>query len=298
MLPLVDQIYVVAAVVGFLFLTVGFVIGQMEHGGDHGDFGDGDGGGDFSGGDAGGDFSGADAGGDAGGDFSGADAGGDAGGDFSGADAGGDAGGDFSGADAGGDAGGDFSGADAGGDFSGVDSSPANQLAAGSRANIAMRSGAGIHDKRERSVLLTILKYLSPTTIATFLFCFGFSGITFSRGLPFLGWLSLIPALIGGIVIYMLISKLLARITRSLHTSSNFREESLIGRMAETTCSIPYGRMGEITYKVGSIRHTAPARSFKEGVDISKSTSVIILEIQDGIFYVEPSDFYVEPMDN
>jgi hypothetical protein len=275
MLPLVDQIYVVAAVVGFLFLTVGFVIGQMEHGGDHGDFGDGGDGGDFGGADS-----------DAGGDFSGADS--DAGGDFGGADS--DAGGDFGGADS--DAGGDVGGADsdAGGDFSGADSNTAHQLAAGARANAAMRSGAGLHDKNERSMLLTVLKYLSPTTIATFLFCFGFAGIMFSRGLPFLGWLSLIPALIGGIIIHKLISRLLARITRSLHTSSNFREESLIGRMAETTCSIPYGRMGEITYKIGAIRHTAPARSYKEGVDISKTASVIISDIQDGVFYVEPSE--------
>ena len=229
MLPLFDQIYLVAAGVGFIFVVVGFLVGQMEgDGGDSGDFGSAD-----------------------------------------------NNSGDFSSSDN-----------DAAGDFSGVEANHGQQHS----LVRAMRTGTGIYDKREQGPVMTILRVISPTTIAIFLFCFGFSGIVFSRTLPFLGWFSLLPAILGALILQALISRLLSKITRSLHTSTNFREESVIGLPAEATCAISAGRMGEITFRIGASRQTGPARAAKDGVQIAKTQQVIICDVREGVFFVEPSD--------
>ncbi len=258
MLPLVDQFYIVAASVGFLFVTAGFVIGQMDN----------DGGVD----------TGAVSGDAGGGDFGGVDSGGAGGGDFGGVDSGDAGGGDFGGVDSGDAGGGDFGGAD-------------SPQALGRATVAAIKSGGLMQGARTgSSPLMFILKLLSPTTIATFLFCFGATGLVIKRTFPALGDLSLVPAIIFGYIGNRMLSGAMGWVTRKLHSSTNFREEDMIGTPADVTVSIPQGRTGEITYLVGSVRHTAPARNQLEGVSLAGSARVIIADIRDGIFYVEPFD--------
>jgi len=229
-LPLFDQIYLVAGAVGFLFITVGFVMGQMHGGHSHAEMGH-------------------------------------DGGDHGTLDH--DSGGDFSGAD------------DSSGEHHG--DSEAEMIARGARTIVENPAVS------RQNLMLTFLKIISPTNIAILLFCFGFCGIMVSRSMPFLGWLSMIPAILGGFFFSRMISRTLSYVVRKMHSSTNHRIESLIGRIGEATCSIPAGKMGEITYQVGSIRHTAPAKS-KAG-DIAKMTKVIIADVEDGICYVEPSKY-------
>jgi membrane protein implicated in regulation of membrane protease activity len=196
-------------------------------------------------------------------------------GDFGNVDSSGGDGGDFGNVDSGGD----------GGDFGNVDS------------NFANKAVTGIRDQAKGQRIgpvLFILKILSPSTIASFLFCFGMFGIIVSRSLPFLGALSLIPALLLGFIGYKAMSAFLSGIISRMQSSKNFTDEQVIGKMAEVTVPLSKGKTGEITFVAGSSRQTSSARSLKSDQSFKAGSRVIISDVKDGIFLVEPWTYDLE----
>ena len=104
------------------------------------------------------------------------------------------------------------------------------------------------------------------------------------------GYFSLAPALILGWVTANLIFAALGNMLSRMGSSTNFRKESLVGAMGELTLSIEDGGTGEVMITKSGSRYNGPARPYKEGQTIKKLAKVIIVDIKDGMYYVEPFD--------
>lgn len=199
--------------------------------------------------------------------------------------------------DAGGDLGGaDASGADASGDLGNIDTSSgdAGADAAGDMGNIeaeavaSYRSGLMIRKKR-LSPFMLLLKIISPSTITTFMFFFGLAGYLSLHTWPFLGALSLIIAVIASVVGYKLTSAYTGMIVSKMHVSTSYTHEQLIGHEAEVSVLISPGRVGEVTVLANGIRQTAPAKGLEAQGRFPSGSKVVIADIRDGMYFVEPS---------
>src|SRR5262249_46029692 len=108
--------------------------------------------------------------------------------------------------------------------------------------------------------------------------------------LPSLGAISLLPATIFGVLGYNGMSTFTSQLAAKMHVSTSFREEHFIGSLAEVTVPIVPGRLGEIVYLAKGSRCTGPARTRNTESTIQRSKSVIIIDLIDGIFVVEPNE--------
>lgn len=149
------------------------------------------------------------------------------------------------------------------------------------------------------SLYLKILDVLSPTKLSFFLFLFGAIGTVSLKFLP--GFLSLAPALIIGWVLANLFFNILGTVLSKLGSSTNFKKESLIGSIGSLTLSIQDGSVGEVLLDTHNSRYSSAARTRNKDQSIKKLAKVIVVDIQDGIFIVEPFDeqtFSVNPSFN
>ena len=73
-----------------------------------------------------------------------------------------------------------------------------------------------------------------------------------------------------------------------MNSSTNFKKENLIGSVGELSLAIEAGTVGEIIVRTGSSRYNFPARAGNAEQTIKKLMQVIIVDIKDGIFVVEP----------
>ena len=135
-------------------------------------------------------------------------------------------------------------------------------------------------------VYLKILDVLNPTKLAFFAFMFGAIGFVAGKFLP--GYLSLAPAVVLGWLLANLFFYLMSSVMSRLHSSTNFKKESLIGATGELSLSIESGGIGEIVVRTGNSRYNFPVRSANAEQSIKKLAKVIIVDIKDGIFFVEP----------
>ncbi len=71
-------------------------------------------------------------------------------------------------------------------------------------------------------------------------------------------------------------------------TSTNFTKESQIGALGQLTLSIDDGGLGEVMLTSKGSRYSGPARPYLKGQSIKKLAQVIVVDIKDGIFIVEP----------
>lgn len=135
-------------------------------------------------------------------------------------DGGSDAGGaDTSGADV---SGADLSGADASGaDISGADASGVDAMLTSATSHLSANTLAGrslplVSAKRTR-LLFTIM---SPMTISTFLSFFGISGIILTQTASFLGFCTIIPALLIGFLITRIILGAMSALSKKMYVTS------------------------------------------------------------------------------
>jgi membrane protein implicated in regulation of membrane protease activity len=261
-LGILGQIYLVSMLVGGGFIAVNIFMGNISDGGDDG--GAGSGSDDFGGGS-----------GDSGGGGHDFNAGGDGGG------------GDGAGADRGGD---DFGGG--GNNIKLITPNIARMNlmhGAQSRAHHQLQmkghsSGAPYIFGRVGGFFLSLL---SPMALAMFLTFFGVFGLMFERMMPWLGFLTLIPA----VLISLAISNLFKFAVRWLivhgNVSTEAKAEDSVGQVGEIITPIKEGRVGEVTYVMGSKRYHAAARANKEGLEFKRGSKVIITEIKDHVVFVD-----------
>jgi hypothetical protein len=248
--PIISDLYMLCAVGGFLYLVCTAGLGFMHSDSGGGDSGDG-------------------------GDAGSADASGDAGG----VDAGGDAGGI--------DAGGDGGGGDASGDLGSADFGDMRHVQGHTRAAGLAHARTSTQRQRRLNIGLLVLKITSPYTVACFSFFFGLTGLILSKYTP-LGIFALIPATILGVIGYRAMTAVMNNVADKLYSSSTHKEEDVIGTVAELTVPIAPGRTGEIIYLNHKTRHVAPAKAKDPTSELSKTSKVMIADIVDGVFIVEP----------
>lgn len=138
------------------------------------------------------------------------------------------------------------------------------------------------------------LSLFSPTKLAIFLFFFGATGVSILQFLPGLGHITLIPAIIIGWALGKVLLNLLSKFVSGLHSSTNFKQESLVGTVGELILSIEPGKTGEILVSTRGARHNAPARAKDPNMAIKNLSKVIICDQANGVFLVEPLKDEVE----
>lgn len=185
--------------------------------------------------------------------------------------------------------GGDSSDID-GGDAGNVDGHPVH---AGSRLvqqQVATSNVLPVAGSSKRSSLTWYFKLiglLSPTKLSVYLFCFGAVGVFTLTFFPFLGYLSTLPAALIGYGIGRMIFNLFSALVKKMHSSTNFKQDNLIGSTGELILSIEPGKLGEIVVSTGGSRHSAPARCIDANQSIKGLSKVVICDLQDGVFLVE-----------
>jgi membrane protein implicated in regulation of membrane protease activity len=131
-----------------------------------------------------------------------------------------------------------------------------------------------------------ILSLLSPMSLALFLAFFGFFGLACAS----FGYLSILPAVIGS----MLVSKLFKAIIRYLivhgNVSSSAKMADIVGQIGEVNTPISGGYPGEITYVLGGKRYSSAAKSCKAGVEFSRGSKVWITERKGHLLLVDACD--------
>jgi membrane protein implicated in regulation of membrane protease activity len=134
----------------------------------------------------------------------------------------------------------------------------------------------------------TILGLLSPMSIAILLAFFGLAGLLLEINLPWLGALSLIPALLISLIVSNSFKTAVRWMAQNMEVSTESKVENLIGQVAEINIPCSDSATGEVIYVVGGKRYSAAARSSKAGVNIERGTKVIIADRQDHLLLIEP----------
>ncbi|MBI4533286.1 MAG: hypothetical protein HY711_04995 [Candidatus Melainabacteria bacterium] len=150
-------------------------------------------------------------------------------------------------------------------------------------------------DHHRLNVWKLVLTLLSPMALATFLAFFGITGLLLAKLLPVSVVLTLPVAIVAGLLITSQVLRLLRLMVTKLEVSSIVKVQELIGHTAEVLITIEDARTGEITYVAGSKRLHAPAKAAKPDANLRRGSKVMIVDVKDGIFYVEPwQDYFLE----
>lgn len=137
---------------------------------------------------------------------------------------------------------------------------------------------------------VALASMLSPMTISMFCAFFGLTGLVFARSFPFLGPLTLLPAITAGVLISAVMMRIFSWAFAKCNVSANARTEELVGQIAEVCVPIKEGRKGEITCVLAAKRFNYPAKS--ASLHLTSGQKVIISDYNDGIVTVEPFEDY------
>lgn len=144
--------------------------------------------------------------------------------------------------------------------------------------------------------LEAILSALNPTIITTFLAFFGLTGVFFVSSFPALGYITLAPALIGGFIAVKIVTTIMNAAFARMYSSSAATEYDVLGHMAEVTVPIPAGRTGEVTYIVASKRYASPAKAKSPELEIKRGTKVFVCENKPDHVIVDLwTDTFIDP---
>src|SRR5262249_38685642 len=133
----------------------------------------------------------------------------------------------------------DSSGGD-GGD--GFNSMRLHQVMASSGSRAIVPGSETIRSKFGR----TLLGFLSPMSIAISLACLGLARLVVVRLLPFLGWLSLVPAVLFSLLVSNGFKGAIRWAAKSMEVSSESKQAELVGQVAEVNIPFKDGSTGEI----------------------------------------------------
>lgn len=144
----------------------------------------------------------------------------------------------------------------------------------------------GVDTRLSSKIGKFLLAILSPMTIAIFLAFFGLAGYMTGYLMPWLGFLTLIPAALAGMIMINIFKAGIKAMMRYGTSSSHMRTDEIIGHVAEVLVPIAENRPGEVTYIIQSKIYNSAARS--KGIAINKGTKVMIVETDGPTVFVEP----------
>ncbi len=155
----------------------------------------------------------------------------------------------------------------------------ANQL-----KEISKVTNLDAQSRSQTPVLLRVMSWISPASMAIFLGFFGITGMALFK----LGFISLVPAIAVGLIMRNVTMMMLRWFVRQSHVSTTSRVEEAIGHAAEVCVSIQPGRTGEITYVLGSKRYNMPAKSVAADSEYKRGSKVMIADVREGVVFVDP----------
>jgi hypothetical protein len=128
---------------------------------------------------------------------------------------------------------------------------------------------------------------LNPPTIAAFLAWFGGTGYLLTRfssiwvGLGL--FVSVISGLVGGGIIFLLLSRFLISADENMDPS----DYEMVGVLGKLSVTIREGGTGEMLYSQMGTRRVCGARS-EDGTGIEKGVEVVVTRYEKGLAYVRP----------
>jgi len=139
------------------------------------------------------------------------------------------------------------------------------------------------------------MSILSPMSMSLFTGFFGSVGFITWHYAPWLGYITLIPAITVAVVATEILKRAMTTLVSKLSSSSLTRKGEAIGRIAQVNTPITEDRMGEVTYVIGTTRFNSSAKAAKPGEAFARGTKVMIVETDGPVVFVEPaSDLDVE----
>ncbi len=135
--------------------------------------------------------------------------------------------------------------------------------------------------------------YLNFSAILAFIAWFGGVGYLASSGAGWTAAVSIVVAIIGGLVGAYIIYQVFQRFIRPAgRMELDPRDYEMTGKLARVTSSIRPGGVGEIVYEQSGARMVRAARS-SSGTAIPRGTEVIVLSAERGVGSVAPwSELY------
>lgn len=148
-------------------------------------------------------------------------------------------------------------------------------------------SGNRLPRDKSSAAFFTIMRFVNPMRLALITFGFGFFGYVFLKTLPFLGALTILPAVVVAIGSSNLFLGLLGKFVGRLEKSDSYRKEDAIGTVGQLTVPIFPGATGEVTFVSSGGKTAAPAKAMSADSHINKLAKVIIADVRDGVYFVE-----------
>lgn len=131
-----------------------------------------------------------------------------------------------------------------------------------------------------------VLTLLNPMAITLFLSGFGLVGSLICVIQPNLVGISLLPAVISGILLNILVFNCITWMHENMQVNSVTDVNNLIGIIAKVTVPIGMGKVGEVSYNASGIRQARRARLIEGYGSVEKSKAVIICGVDGDILLV------------
>jgi membrane protein implicated in regulation of membrane protease activity len=123
--------------------------------------------------------------------------------------------------------------------------------------------------------------------LSTFTGFFGAGGFLAWHYAPWLGYMTLIPAGVSGVIATEVMKRAMSLLVSKLSSSSLIKQEDSIGRIAQVSTPISDGRLGEVSYVIGTSRFNASAKAAHPGETFIRGSKVMIVETEGPVVYVE-----------
>lgn len=135
--------------------------------------------------------------------------------------------------------------------------------------------------------------YLNPTAIFLFLFGFGLFGYLFHNFGHLFVFLTLIIAVVGGLLVTVAIFAILERLFGDSEGSTIQDVSDRTGLLGKVSITIPANNLGEIIYtSPGGMRKSIPARSII-GERLERDQEVVVVNYQRGVAEVDTWDHFM-----
>ena len=138
-----------------------------------------------------------------------------------------------------------------------------------------------------------LANYLNPTSIAIFLLGFGFFGYFFHNLAPVAAALSLLLAIIGGLVLAGVLLTVLSRLFAHVESSTEQDVVDRTGMLGKVSITIPAKGLGEIIYtSPAGMRKSIPARGLNNQ-RLERDLEVVVVNYQNGIAEVDTWEHFM-----
>ena len=138
-----------------------------------------------------------------------------------------------------------------------------------------------------------MLTYANPTSIALFALGFGFLGYVFHGAAGLMLPLTIVLAVVGGLIIAALLLALLGRVFGDSEGETIQDVSDRTGLLGKVSTTIQENSIGEVLYvSPGGMRKSVPARSV-DGRRLERDQEVVVINYQQGVAEVDTWDHFV-----